>query len=273
MHPTPQTLVLAALVVLAASVGLLLAVQRTRLSRKSVFAWLPWFGTGAALHALHGAVGYPDLVRPLLGSPWVYLLAASVAGIAWTLLTQLTSSEKGRAAVTRYFGVMGLGTLLPPVVLLIVQRGITSPTRLVLWVAVPVVSVVVTYCLLLSLGLWLPNPAYFAGFAGGIVIFGAAVEAITTAVALGVGGQPATPVVLTLTTRLADLGGLAVPVALVAVAVWLRLAVGVAVVVGLELLDRSHPVLAERGLKAATVGSLVVAANTFMLALAGGWLA
>lgn len=273
MTTSPETLVFAALVVLTASVCLLLYVQRARLARKSVFAWLPWFGTGAALHALRGSIGYPDLAWPLLGVPGVYLLVVSIGGIAWTLLTQATSGNESAPSIARYFGVMGLGTLLPPVVLLIVDRGIASPTRLILWVAVPVVAVVVTYCLLLSLGLWLPNPAYFAGFAGGIVIFGAAVEAITTALALGVGDRAASPLVLTLTTQLTQLGWFTAPVAIVGLAVWLRLTFGIAVLVALEFLERSYPGLAERGLKIATVGSLVLGANTFMLALAGGWLA
>lgn len=273
MRLTSEILVLGALTALAAGVALLLYVQRLEPSRRGVFAWLPWLGTGAALHALGGDLGYPDVVWPLLRSPWVYVLVASIGGIAWTMLVQVTADESEPANVPRYFGLGGLGALLPPLVLLIVQQGVVSPTRLVLWVAAPMVAVVVTYGLLVCLGLWLPGPAYFAGFAGGLILFGAALEAITLALAFGLEGDVTSPIAVALATNVAWLGPGAVPLLALVFAVWVRLAFGVGVLVVLEALRRPHPVLAERGLKVATVGTLALSTNTFMLALADGWFA
>lgn len=273
MQFTTTTLVLGALAVVAGAVGLLLVIQRPSITRRSVFAALPWLVTGAVLHALYWSVDYPDLVEPMLRSPWAYVLLATVGGMAWTLLTQLTSTHETPAAVARYFGLMGLGVLLPPLVLLIIEAGLASPTGLMVWVAIPVAAMVVTYVLVFSLGIWLPNPVYFAGVTGAAVIFGVVVDGLATALSLGLGTRVASPALLALTELVAQFGPVTAPLALVGLTLWLRLIAGIAVLVVLEFVERSHPVLAERGLKVATVASVVLSANTVMVALAGGWFA
>lgn len=265
----PGTRSIAALIAVAGAVSVLIAAQRPALSRRGVVASLPWFVTGATLHALGGGLGYPDALIPILGGPWAYLCVGVGGGVVWTLLNLLTA---GRGVEPAYVGSVGVGTLLPPVVLLVVRGGLADPRVLALWAAVPLLAVLVAYATLLALGVCFPEPAYFAGIVGAVVVFGCAVDGITTALVVELGGGSVSLALPALAgddpRSLTDLHPLLLPGTLV----WSRLALGVATLVGLELLDRTRPRLAERGLGLVTVGSVVLGANTFMLVLGRGWL-
>jgi uncharacterized membrane protein len=265
----PGAWTVGALVAAAAVVVALLVAQRPPVSRQGVVASLPWFVTGATLHAFPDGLGYPEALSPLLSGPWAYLSVGVVGGLVWTLLNLLTP---GRGVAPAYVGSMGVGVLLPPVVLLVVQGGLADPRVLALWVAVPLLAVLVAYATLLALGVCFPEPAYFAGVVGAVVVFGCTVDGVATAlvVELGAGSVSlALPAVAGGDPRsLAALHPLVLP----GVLVWSRLALGVAALVGLELLNRTRPRLADRALAAATVGSVVLGANTFMLVLGRGWL-
>lgn len=269
----PTQVVYAVLGTAALFVGALLYVQRPRVTHGTVVASLPWLIAGGVLHALRGVIGYPEVVLPVFEVPWVYLLTATIGGFAFTLIRQFSSSRGGDEFTPHYFGLMGVGLLLAPLVLLIVSAGATSPQTLFVWALVPVVAGIVTYLTLIALGLWMPSPTYFAGSAGVVVIYGVTLNGIVAALAIGLGDQAAPQWLATLASSLAQHQLVTYPMALVAGAIWVRLAIGIVAIRLLAALGRTHQSLAERGLDLAIVSSIVLSANSFLLGLVGGWIA
>lgn len=265
-----EHLVVVGLAVVALAVGAFLYLQRPTVDRATVLASLPWAAVGVALHALRGLVGYPDFLFPVLDFPWVYLLAATLGGLAWILLAATVDREK-RPVYPHYFAVTGVGVLVPLMTVLFVRGGLHTPALLALWLAVPIVAVLVTYVMLIGFGLWMPNSGYFAGSAAVAVTFALALDGIGTAIAFGVGEQVAPPVGLSRAVDALLPAGVADPLAVVWVTVWLRLVIAVAVISALTALGRRQPRVAERGLDLATVVTGVVAANTFLGVLGGGF--
>lgn len=272
LTPPPQAVArqfaLGALVGVAVAVGLFLSLQRPAIRRTTVLATLPWVAVGVALHALRGIVAYPGAARVVLGLPWVYLLAATLAGLAWLLATEMTDPA-ARALRPYYVGTAGMGALLPPAAALAARAGVVAPERFAVWLLVPILAGVVTYLLMLGLGLWLPELGYFAGPTGAAVLFGLALDGIGTALAFGFGERIAAPVsLLPGPAAVLPLPG-GHPLAVAWAVVWLRLAVGIGALGVLAALGRWRPAAAERGLELATLVSVVVAANTFLFALGG----
>lgn len=269
----PTQLAFTVLGAAALFVGILLYMQRPPVTHRAVVASLPWFIAGGVFHALQGVVGYPAAVLPLLELPWAYLVAVTLGGFAWTLIAQFASSRDARGFVPHYFGTMGVGLLLAPTVLLIVHAGAMSPRTLFVWGLIPVVAGILTYLILIALGLWMPSPTYFAGAAGVVVIYGVTLNGIVAALALELGGQAPPTWLVELASQVARSQWISYPLALITGAIWVRLAIGIAVIRGLALLGRSHQVAAERGLDIAIVLSIVLTANAFLLGLTGGWIA
>lgn len=261
----------------ALAVGLFLYLQRPSVRRRTVLAALPWLAVGVALHALRGIVAYPDAARAVLGIPWVYLLAATLAGLARLIVGEVVGSG-ARSLRPYYIGVAGIGALLPPATALIARAGTVAPERLAVWLLVPVMAGAATGLLMIGLGLWLPELRYFAGGTGAAVLFGLTLDGIGTALAFGFGTRIGAPVGLLpgadavlpvpAGTPLPVPAG--TPLAVASALVWLRLAVGIGALGLLTALAGRRPAAAERGLELATVVSVVVAANTFLFALGRG---
>lgn len=251
----------------ALAVGLFVYLRRSPVGRPTVVASVPWAALAVALHALRGVLDYPAVVAPALERPWVYPFVAALAGLAWVFIGSMLA---GRPRVTRphYFGMLGVGALLPPATVLVVGGDVTAPTLLVGWLVVPLLASLVTYVVMIGMGLWLPDAGYFGGLPGAVVVFALAVDGIGRALAFGVGGAAASPAGL---DTLAAALGYATPVTVVSAAVWLRLAAAIAVIGVLTALARRRPQAAERGLELTTVVAGLVAANTFLLTLGGGF--
>ncbi|MFB6302331.1 MAG: hypothetical protein ABEH78_05660 [Haloferacaceae archaeon] len=270
---SPENLPVGALVAVALAVGLFLYLERPAIGRATVLASLPWITAGVALHALTGIVDYPDALARVLRLPWAYLLAATLAGMVWLL-----ASIVGGGAWTvrsQYFGVMGLGVLLPPTATLVLRGGV-APVWVAVWLVVPILAALLTYALLIGLGLWLPESWYFSGSMGATVTFGLATDGVGTALAFAMGTRIATPVRLPLGPETLPLGpGTALPgpvsypMAVAGAVIWTRLVVAVGVILFLTVVDRWRPAAAERTLELAAVASVVVAANALLFALGG----
>lgn len=262
---TPDRIVVGALVGVALAVGLVLSLQRPAVDRAAVLASLPWLVVGVTLDALGGVVEYPAMATRVVRAPWAYLLAATLGGLAWLLVTSVVEPES-RAVRPHYVGTAGIGALLPTTAVLVVHAGVTAPERLVVWLVAPVVAAVVTYVVMIGLGLCMPNSGYFAGTTGAAVTFGLALDGIGTALAFGFGMAVVSP-----PGPLGALPGPIPPALIVAWAlVWLRLVVAVGAIGVLSALERRRPAAAERGLELLTVVCVAVAANTYLLALGGG---
>lgn len=265
---TPQTLTLVVLLVVAAAVTLFHLVYRPAGPRRSALAALPWLVTGVTVHTLASGPGYPDALAAFLTAPWVYILVVAVGGAVWATASFLTQLEE---TAPIYVAIAGLGALLPPLVLLGVRGGLADLRVLALWVVIPLLAVLAAYTTLFALGVCLPEPTYYAGVVGVVVITGLVVDGVTTALVLEFAVEEPIMAVPAATEWLRSSLPVAHTMVFPSLVVWTRLALGVTLLIGLELLSRSLPRLAERGLGLATVGSVVMGANTFVLVVAGGW--
>lgn len=248
----------------------LLAVQRPTVTRPLVFSVLPWLAAATVVGSLRPALDYPPGVETVLRFPWGYLLLACLCVVAWTMFVQSRTSERARAVVPTYLGLMGAGVLLGPVGILVLVGGASMPlTQLLSWLVTPVVALVVTYVALLALGLWLPRTAAFVGTAGGVVIFGATLDAVATGLAIAL-GDPAFVLTAPLAPSLAALGGFSPTAVAVWADVWIRLLAAVAVLGGLAFVSRSRRSLAEYGLLVGVVVSVLAGTGALVAAISGG---
>jgi len=80
LPPLPYLFVLVAGLV---AVGTLLRRRRPPVTDATIRAFVPWMILGSALHVLYVRGELPAAVRPLAGTPAVYLTVAVVAGTTW----------------------------------------------------------------------------------------------------------------------------------------------------------------------------------------------
>lgn len=268
---TPATAVLLAA---ATAVVALLVFDRPVTNRETVLAALPWLVTAAPLHALRGHVAYPAAVEDALATPWVFLLVGTLWGGTWLLLAQLTTGDGAHRRVPRYLALVGIGTALAPFTVLVTTYAAGAPTqRLFAWAATPVLACLVTYVALVAMGLWLPRAASFAGLAGGLLLFGVALHAVVATLSLSFGGWSPSPLLVDLGQRVAILLEVPLPLALAWITIWSRMVVAVLTIAALATAARWRIDVGERGLDAATLISVVVGSNTFVLALTSGVIA
>jgi len=179
LPPLPYLLGLLAAV--AAVAG---ALYRTApsVTDRTVLALAPWVAVGSALHVLFVVGWVPDAVRPLLGTPAVYLTTFAVAGTVWLAAPRTPVSAERALAAT--------GTA---VALVVVGYAVARATRTgglqLLWPAVGLlVAVAITVALWEATRRTYPDAAVATGAAGALALFGHALDAVSTAVGVDVLG-------------------------------------------------------------------------------------
>ncbi|MFB6170927.1 MAG: DUF63 family protein [Haloarculaceae archaeon] len=176
LPPGPYLTVIAVLCGLAVAA---LWITRPQVNQAIVVAFAPWMVAGAALYALYQAEVLPSVVAPFFGSPAVYLSTFAVAGVLWAVGTRYEFMAP--VLVASVGGVVMLGTVG-------LALGVAS-TRGTLALTWPVVSVVVASAL--AGGVWLladrlTVSAGDTGLAGLLVVFGHALDGVSTAVGFDV---------------------------------------------------------------------------------------
>lgn len=255
----------------ATAIALLLYLERPVVTRDTVLSALPWLVAATLLHALQNTVSYPSIVEPVLAFPWVLLLLGSLWGSVWMLLTQVIKGKQTHRLVARYLGLIGIGTTVVPFSVTVVTYGAGVPVeRLLAWAMTPVLACLITYVMLINLWILLPRTAAFAGFTGALLLFGFALHAVIVAFAVVYGTWPSSPLLVAATERLAVAIDVSETLALVWITIGGWLLVAIAAIVGFDVLKRWHTTLGQRGFDAATVLSVVVGSNTFVLALVQG---
>ncbi|USZ67296.1 DUF63 family protein [Halorussus salilacus] len=178
LPPLPYLVPLLAAVALVAG-----ALWRSELavSEPTVLALAPWVLVGSSLHVLYVVGWVPTGLRPLFGTPAVYLTTFAVAGTVWL------AAIRAGANVERALGATGLTTALA-VVGYALARGAGDGLEL-FW---PLVGVVVASGLVAVL--WAatrrvyPGAAAATGAVGVLALFGHALDAVSTAVGIDVLG-------------------------------------------------------------------------------------
>lgn len=234
--------------VLAATAGLLTVVlytERPVLSRRAVVSLVPWMIVASALAVLAARVAYPPMIQPAVTGAGAYLTTYVLVGLVWFALLQFARGARRSGGLPSYLGAMGLGAAIVVVSAILLTAGALDVGD-VFWLAVaPIAAAVVAAVVLVLLGLWYTEAAAYTGVVGGLVVFGHALAAIATALAV-VGGGEHTLLSWLVLDALATVGAAAAlgldPQLLWAWGlVWTRLLLATAVVVALSTYTHRHP--------------------------------
>ncbi|MFB6165189.1 MAG: DUF63 family protein [Haloarculaceae archaeon] len=164
---------------------------RPRVTRRLIVALAPWMVAGAAGHALYQLDAAPDALAPLLGAPAVYVTAFVLAGTA-VVAAMVADGARVSAWIA---GTGALAAIIPAGAVLGVgaSRGTLS-------LAVPIAALVVAVALAAaSLAVFdrvAPRLSRRAGWLGALVVFGHALDGVSTAVGvdlLGTGERSPLP--------------------------------------------------------------------------------
>ena len=185
----PPTRYLAGLAVATVLVGGLLLRRRPAVNARVVTAFAPWMVAGATLYALFQADVFPPVVRPLFGSPTVYLTTSLVAGTLWALVARWPANRWGTGSAPATLLMVGFavaGILLAGALGIASARGTLALVRPLAAVGVALVLTAVVWvatAVRLRLGV--------TGTLGPLVVFGHALDGVSTALGqlLGYGEQ------------------------------------------------------------------------------------
>ncbi len=148
---------------------------------RTVLAFAPWMLFGSTLHVLHRTEAYPDSIEVLFAAPSVYLVTATIAGVAWVLSIFLYSGGL-QETIERPLGTIGTGFFAVFTMFLLVE-SVELGTFEPFWPVIAIViSGVVTALAWLILGLWFTDVAAITGATGVLVVFGHALDGVSTAI-------------------------------------------------------------------------------------------
>ena len=189
---------------------------------RTVLALVPWMAMGGALHVLYVAAIAPGVIRPLLGTPAVYVVTAIVIGSVWI------AAAKVRRHPDRLVGILGVGGLIVGVGIVLVAGSRTATIDPVPALAGLIGSVVVSAIVWVGVMRLIddvPATAYWSSMA---MVFGHVLDGISTAIGVDfVGAGERSPV----PRAIMDLAG-TLPVADAIGVGWAFVVVKLVVVVG-----------------------------------------
>lgn len=222
---------------LCAFVAALVLVWKTAppVTDRTVLAFTPWMMLGSTLYVLYQVAAVPNAISPLFGAPVVYVTTATLAGFVWLGGLSLhragssQSMEVVLGAVGTIFFVGAAGYAL--------QTGLETGTLEAFWPAVSVVLAgVLTAVAWVGVRRWASETAALASTTGVLVVFGHALDGVSTAVGYSVLGAsesvPASQLILT--------AGEALPTAEYIGAGWLFVVVKVALALAIVGLFKEY---------------------------------
>jgi len=171
---------LVGLAVAAGVVGWAVGRRRPAVTTDRVLAFAPWMVLGSAVHVLYVVDALPDVVRPLGGTPAVYVAVATLGVGAWVV----AEATLAGSAVPRFLAASGGILALGAVVAVGVVGASLSPAAPVAGMVVATVLAAATW-----VGLTRAEPAIGAtGALGMFVVFAHALDGVSTAVGVDVLG-------------------------------------------------------------------------------------
>ena len=157
-----------------AAVAFVLYDRRPRVTDRVVMGFVPWIIVGSALHVLYQLELSPAVVRPLLGTPAVYLTTFVLAGAIWLVSGDRAPAVRAISGSIAFVVLAGVGLS-------------TRPVR----VGWPLAGLIVSRLLggIVWGGLRRVRPAVRAtGWTGGLVLVAHSVDAVSTAIGVDVLG-------------------------------------------------------------------------------------
>ena len=187
---------LGALVFAVGAISVLLYAIRPPVTRWTVVAFAPWMVLGSAFHVLYQLDQFPTLVRPLFGTPSVYLTTFALMGVFWLVFSFIATATGNASQIPRRLGAIGAGLAIVTVGFILLS-GLRTGTLTIIWpLVVFVLSVVVTAIAWLALSLTYTSVAANTGIVGALVIFSHVLDGISTAIGydlLGAGERSPLP--------------------------------------------------------------------------------
>lgn len=176
--PLPHSALLVAALL---AVGWALRREGVSISDRTILAFSPWMVAGATGYVVYQQEVLPGIIAPVFGSPAVYGTTFVIAGASWLLL------HRTARPLTYLAGVGVLAALVP--IAIAIGVGIASGG------IAPVVPLLgVAGAILLALPAWWlfgvarPADARTVGVAGPVVLFGHALDGVSTALGVDVLG-------------------------------------------------------------------------------------
>ncbi|WP_137291379.1 DUF63 family protein [Natronorubrum halophilum] len=182
----PWYLLVPILVILAGIIALLWVLEPP-VTDGTVLAFAPWMMFGSTLHVLHRMGAYPDRIEILFASPSVYLVTAIVAGLAWIIAIFLHAGGL-QSTISRPVGLSGTAFFAVFVAITLNiswEEGVFEPFWPVIAV---VVAGIVTAVAWIALSLWFTDVAATTSLTGVLVVFGHALDGVSTAIGFDVLG-------------------------------------------------------------------------------------
>lgn len=179
------------LVVLALFTCVVVAViyaYQPPLPQSMALAFVPWVVSGSLLSVLATGDRYPEYLVPLFGTPGAYLVALFVPGLAWVAILNLSVSRSELPAYHHYIGTMGTGAMVILWSALLLNVGMPPLSRLLFLLVVPLVALLATGAIALTIGFWSPDFIDYAWIAGSFTLFGLLVNGIATTASVAVEG-------------------------------------------------------------------------------------
>lgn len=147
----------------------------------TALAVTPWIGTGATLHVLYQQPAFYASVRPLFGTPMVYLTTAVFAGAVWFFAEVAAEMRDEVGSADRYLGIVGTGALVA-VVTYSLYIGTLFGTIRPLW---PVIGIALSAMgaafAWVAVSLLFTDTATVVARTGAVVVFGHVLDGVSTA--------------------------------------------------------------------------------------------
>ncbi|SFG47538.1 Uncharacterized membrane protein [Halopelagius inordinatus] len=181
----PPPTYLALLFVAGSVVGREAYQRRPAVTPHRILAFAPWMVLGSALHVLFVLDALPGVVRPLAGTPAVYVSVAILGVATWVASDAVSSAGAASAgaddSAARILG--GVGTALAlaasaAVLLAGASDGTLSPSVPVIGLVASAAVAAVAWAVLVRAH----PPAAVTGVVGGLAVFGHSLDAVSTAV-------------------------------------------------------------------------------------------
>ncbi|SFS68250.1 DUF63 family protein [Halostagnicola kamekurae] len=201
----------------------------------TVLSFTPWMMLGSTLYVLYQVAAIPDAIAPLFGAPVVYVTTATVAGLVWVAGRALERARPELSAEV-VLGVVGAGCFVAAAGYAL-ETGRETGTLEAFWPALSVVlAAALTAAAWLGTRRWASETATLVGTTGVLVVFGHALDGVSTAVGYSVleasENVPASRLILA--------AGEALPTAEYIGASWLFVAVKVALALAVVGLFREY---------------------------------
>ncbi|PSQ17667.1 DUF63 domain-containing protein [Halobacteriales archaeon QS_8_69_26] len=154
----------------------------------TVVGLAPWVASGAALHVLYQQPAFFPNVRPLFGSPLIYLTTIGITLVAWTASSVVVEMRPPDASCARQLGAVGTGVFISLVgysIYIAAAISFIRPLWPVLGFALAVMGAAFAW---IALSLTFTDVAAVTGRSGALVVFGHTLDGVSTALGIDVLG-------------------------------------------------------------------------------------